>query len=224
MQRYRSKRALSDDETESSGPRPKSNKKEITATLARDGFEIVAPAAAQQWSFVTTRKNTSPYVDDEEKFAMYEVYMSVNDAKRGITALADVDDGMICDEWNEQFGAYGELTLDSRGGNIGILSEAIIYEVIRKPIRAAGYIDPPKPKKKKTHTVYVQNFALGTAEKYIETIMVPDRDEAGLIQSRLVHSRFTGLAYVDLVFSSKESAEDIVTKFHNARVWIDLAS
>lgn len=91
---------------------------------------------------------------------MYEVYMSVNDAKRGITALADVDDGMICDEWNEQFGAYGELTLDSRGGNIGILSEAIIYEVIRKPIRAAGYIDPPKPKKKKTHTVYVRISSL----------------------------------------------------------------
>lgn len=160
MPRYRSKRALSDDETESSGPRPKSNKKEITATLARDGFEIVAPAAAQQWSFVTTRKNTSPYVDDEEKFAMYEVYMSVNDANRRITALVDVDDGMVCDESNEQFGAYGELTLDSRGGNIGILSEAIIYEVIRKPIRAAGYIDPPKPKKKKTYTVYVRISSL----------------------------------------------------------------
>lgn len=149
MQRYRSKRALSDDETESSGPRPKSNKKEITATLARDGFEIVAPAAAQQWSFFTTRKNTSPYVDDEEKFAMYEVYMSVNDAKRGITALADVDDGMICDEWNEQFGAYGELTLDSRGGNIGILSEAIIYEVTRSLSGQQDILIHQSPKRKK---------------------------------------------------------------------------
>lgn len=115
MQRHRpSKRVLSDDDSETSRPisKQKSRKKEKARELAREG--AVAPAAEQQWSFVTTRTNTSLYVLGEERFTMYEVYMSVDDANRRIQALADVDHGRT-GEWDEKFGAYGELTLDSEG-------------------------------------------------------------------------------------------------------------
>lgn len=47
--------------------------------------------------------------------------------------------------------------------------------------------------------------------------MVPDSVEAGLIQSRLITSTI-GVPYVELVFSKKESAEDMVAKFNNKRV------
>jgi hypothetical protein len=69
--------------------------------------------------------------------------------------------------------------------------------------------------KQETFAVIAQNFAPDTTASDIESAIVPDREAAGLVSCRLITSNPTVIA--ELVFTKKESAEEIIRKYNNQR-------
>lgn len=106
------------------------------------------PAMVQpQWGFLTARKDPSAYADDEDKFVALELYMEVDDANRRIRALAKVDHAGIEELWEKETGLNGELKLscvDEEGSGV-------IFEVMRLPLRAAGYVGPVEKRSDEKH-------------------------------------------------------------------------
>jgi len=69
--------------------------------------------------------------------------------------------------------------------------------------------------KQETFAVIAQNFAPDTTASDIESAIVPDREAAGLVSCRLITSNPTVIA--ELVFTMRESAEEIIKKYNNQK-------
>lgn len=91
-----------------------------------------------QWGFLTARKDPSGYADDEDKFVTLEMFIEVGDANRRIRALAKVDYAGQEELWEGETRPNGELTLSC----VEVESSGVIFEVIRLPLRAVGYVGP----------------------------------------------------------------------------------
>lgn len=112
-----------------------------------------APTAEKpQWVYMTSRTEKYPTVGYYgDMFTMYDAFTTVDDANHKIRTLAKTDPGRPTphQEWKEEWGSHGELTLDSRGENAGD-SDWMILKVTRMPLRTVGYIEPPKKQTKRS--------------------------------------------------------------------------
>lgn len=70
--------------------------------------------------------------------------MTVEDANRKIRALAEVDPCRT-GEWDQRFGAHGELEMDTKGE----VPDWVVLKVTRLPLRVAEVVEPPPQKQKK---------------------------------------------------------------------------
>ncbi|KAE9965550.1 hypothetical protein EG328_009575 [Venturia inaequalis] len=104
--------------------------------------EKPTPKIKRQWGFLVTRKVTHPSAESENLIFCSKV-RDANRAIRGLLAPLE-DGGDFRDNWTEEFGGYGELTLTNK-----MAENTTTYEVQRMFIRPEGYGKPLQPQSKK---------------------------------------------------------------------------